>query len=116
MQETIQRRILEARGATMLTIAHRLNTVIAADRILVMDKGLLAENGTPKVSFLAITCTLPCQQTKHPAAAKTNRRPGERSCGTLSSAVDKSRGGGGAGVSGWGGELVMCREATSVMS
>ena len=33
-------------GKTMLTIAHRLNTVVVADRILVIDKGWLVESGT----------------------------------------------------------------------
>lgn len=35
-----------ARGRTVLVIAHRLNTVRAADRIAVLDEGRLAETGT----------------------------------------------------------------------
>jgi ABC-type multidrug transport system ATPase subunit len=34
-------------GATMLIIAHRLNTIITCDRILVMDKGVVAEFDHP---------------------------------------------------------------------
>lgn len=34
---------------TVLTIAHRLNTIIDSDRIMVMDAGLLAEMGSPEV-------------------------------------------------------------------
>jgi ATP-binding cassette subfamily B protein len=33
-------------GRTSLVIAHRLSTVLAADVILVMNKGLLVERGT----------------------------------------------------------------------
>jgi ABC-type multidrug transport system fused ATPase/permease subunit len=32
---------------TIIVVAHRLATVMKSDRILVLDKGLLAENGTP---------------------------------------------------------------------
>ncbi|KAJ2808295.1 hypothetical protein H4R21_000127, partial [Coemansia helicoidea] len=35
-------------GCTMLTIAHRLETIMASDRIVVMDKGRIAEIGTPQ--------------------------------------------------------------------
>ena len=37
----------EFSGVTMLTIAHRLNTVIDSDRIIVMDHGRVMENGAP---------------------------------------------------------------------
>lgn len=34
------------RGRTVLVIAHRLSTVIRADKIIVMDKGRVVEQGT----------------------------------------------------------------------
>lgn len=44
----IQRTMATAfRGRTVLCIAHRLKTIISYDRIVVMDKGMVAEVGTP---------------------------------------------------------------------
>jgi len=37
----------ELHGRTMITIAHRLDTVIDADRVLVMEKGSVVEYGPP---------------------------------------------------------------------
>ena len=47
-QEVLVESALHAlmRGRTVITIAHRLNTVFQADRIFVLEKGCLAEAGT----------------------------------------------------------------------
>ncbi|KAJ2832538.1 Multidrug resistance-associated protein 1 [Coemansia furcata] len=45
VQELIRK---EFRDCTVLTIAHRLETIMNSDRIIVMDKGTIAEVGTPQ--------------------------------------------------------------------
>ncbi|KAJ2795467.1 Multidrug resistance-associated protein 1, partial [Coemansia furcata] len=45
VQELIRK---EFNGCTVLTIAHRLDTIMNSDRIIVMDKGSIAEIGTPQ--------------------------------------------------------------------
>ena len=35
------------KDATVLTVAHRLRTVVASDLVLVMDKGQCVEEGSP---------------------------------------------------------------------
>ncbi|XP_021347161.1 multidrug resistance-associated protein 1-like isoform X1 [Mizuhopecten yessoensis] len=45
IQQTIQSEFEEC---TVLTIAHRLNTIMDYDRVMVLDKGLIAEFDTPR--------------------------------------------------------------------
>ena len=37
------------RGRTVIMIAHRLSTVVGADKIIVLEEGRVAEQGTQKV-------------------------------------------------------------------
>ena len=46
IQETIR---AEFRDRTILTIAHRIQTILDSDRIMVMDGGVLVEYDTPQV-------------------------------------------------------------------
>ena len=46
IQETIRK---EFSMSTIVTIAHRLNTIIDYDRVLVLDNGVIAEFDSPKV-------------------------------------------------------------------
>ena len=48
-EQATQRLISEEfQGATVLCIAHRLNTIIKSDRVLVMDKGQAIEYDSPQ--------------------------------------------------------------------
>ena len=43
----IQETLREVKGSTIITIAHRLQTIIDYDKVLVLDKGSVAEYGSP---------------------------------------------------------------------
>lgn len=48
-EQAIQRLISEEfKGATVLTIAHRLNTIINSDKVLFLSEGTVLEYGSPK--------------------------------------------------------------------
>jgi ABC-type multidrug transport system fused ATPase/permease subunit len=46
VQETIRRQFVD-RGVTVITVAHRLDTVLSYDRIAVLGDGKLLEYGSP---------------------------------------------------------------------
>ena len=47
-EQTIQKLLTEEfDGATVLTIAHRLNTIIKSDKVLIIDKGQKLEYDSP---------------------------------------------------------------------
>ena len=49
-EEVIQKLMYEKfEQATVITIAHRLNTVFHSDKVLVMDRGEVAEFDSPQV-------------------------------------------------------------------
>ena len=45
--DLLQATIRKLTGATILTIAHRISTVMHCDRVIVMSEGQLAEAGPP---------------------------------------------------------------------
>ena len=49
MKQTLDEQVKQ--GKTVIVIAHRLSTVKNADRIVVLDKGQVAETGTHKELF-----------------------------------------------------------------
>ena len=65
-----------SQGRTTLVIAHRLSTVIHADEILVLDKGLIAERGTHDALLArgGIYAGLWSRQREVDAAQETLRR------------------------------------------
>lgn len=45
--DAVVQRVLRSRPATMLVIAHRLETILDSDRVLLVDAGVVAEEGPP---------------------------------------------------------------------
>ena len=44
IQETLRNEV-QRHGITMMTIAHRINTILTSDKVIVMDAGRVAEYG-----------------------------------------------------------------------
>ncbi len=65
-----------SRGRTTIVIAHRLSTVVAADEILVLDRGLIVERGTHDVLLErgGVYAALWNRQREADAAEETLRR------------------------------------------
>ena len=67
IQQTLRQ---ELGGVTVVTIAHRLNTILDYDKVIVMDEGRVAELGSPaelKDKKGGRFCDL-LERTKHAAA------------------------------------------------
>ncbi len=65
-----------SRGRTTIVIAHRLSTVVNADQILVLDKGVIVERGTHEtlLSLGGVYAALWSRQREVDAAEETLRR------------------------------------------
>jgi len=69
--EAIQRAIRsEFKSSTLLTIAHRLSSVIDYDRLLVLSDGKVAEFDTPIVSCQMLASPLPWRLIAEPSATR----------------------------------------------
>jgi ATP-binding cassette subfamily B protein len=68
-----------SRGRTSIVIAHRLSTVVNADEILVLDKGVIAERGTHEALLArgGLYAALWSRQRELDDAEETLRRAGE---------------------------------------
>ena len=68
-----------SRGRTTIVIAHRLSTVVNADEILVLDKGVIVERGTHEALLArgGLYAALWSRQREVDAAEETLRRAGE---------------------------------------
>ena len=68
-----------SRGRTTIVIAHRLSTVVNADEILVLDKGVIAERGTHETLLArgGLYSALWSRQREVDAAEETLRRAGD---------------------------------------
>ena len=67
-----------SRGRTTIVIAHRLSTVVNADEILVLDKGVIVERGTHEALLArgGVYAALWSRQREVDAAEETLRRAG----------------------------------------
>ena len=72
-EQAIQKLVSEEfLGATVLTIAHRLNTIIKSDKILLLDQGRIVEFATPasllkdpKSAFASLAQDIQKTETNH---------------------------------------------------
>jgi energy-coupling factor transporter ATP-binding protein EcfA2 len=76
-QETLR---AEFSGRTLLAVAHRLHTIIEADRVLVMAAGTAAEYGTPAALLADEDGAFSGKQTLRPGPARGGGGAESRGC------------------------------------